>query len=352
MLRFARRFSIMNRSTIRPTLLAVALVALLTTACRERPPAPRPDGSPNRKFTIATVVKLDGIAWFNRMREGVERFARETGHDCFQQGPPKADAALQVQIIQDLIAQGVDAICVVPFSVEALEPVLRKARDQGILVVAHEASNLSHADLIIEPFDNHAYGAHLMDHLARFMGEDGPFAVFVGSLTSQSHNEWIDGALARQQDGYPKLTLVRDRIEEYDDQNTAYQKTLELLKTFPGLKGIQGSASTTAAGAGLAVEERGLQGQVSVVGSGLVSQCRQYLESGSVKLISFWDPADAGYVMNQLAVRLLEGRRVADGEDLGVAGYQALQRDPAKTNLFFGAAWVDVTTNNMAQYPF
>lgn len=342
----------MNRKAIRPLLLAVALVSLFLTGCRERPPASGPERTPDRRFTIATVVKLDGIAWFNRMREGVERFAGETGHDCFQQGPPKADAALQVQIIEDLIAQGVDAICVVPFSVEALEPVLQKARGQGIVVVAHEASNLLQADLIIEPFDNHAYGAHLMDHLARFMGGEGQFAAFVGSLTSQSHNEWIDGALARQKAEHPKLTLVRDRIEEYDDQNTAYQRTLELLKTFPELKGIQGSASTTAAGAGLAVEERGLQSQVSVVGSGLVSQCRQYLESGSVKLISFWDPADAGYVMNQLAARLLEGRTVADGEDLGVEGYHALQRDAGKTNLFFGSAWVDVTTNNMAQYPF
>jgi simple sugar transport system substrate-binding protein len=342
----------MKRKTLIPVAALLVLSGALTTGCGERSPEVSPGGPGDRKFTIATVVKLDGIAWFNRMREGVERFARETGHDCFQQGPPKADAALQVQIIEDLIAQGVDAICVVPFSVEALEPVLRKARAEGIVVVAHEASNLKNADLIIEPFDNHAYGAHLMDHLAEFMGDEGQFAVFVGSLTSQSHNEWIDGALARQESEHPGLSLVRDRIEEYDDQNTAYQKTLELLKAFPELKGIQGSASTTAAGAGLAVEERGLQDQVSVVGSGLVSQCRQYLESGSVKLISFWDPADAGQVMNQLAVRLLEGREVTDGADLDVEGYRALQRDGSRTNLFFGSAWVDVTTNNMAKYDF
>lgn len=110
-------------------------------------------------------------------------------------GPPQADAALQVQIIEDVIARGVDALCVVPFSVEALEPVLRKARNQGIVVVSHEASNQVNTDAIIEPFDNLAYGAHLMDHLARHMGEQGQYAVFVGSLTSKSHNEWIDAPL-------------------------------------------------------------------------------------------------------------------------------------------------------------
>ena len=330
------------------------LCGLLATAIAFSCSPGTDDSTPTdgRRFTIATVVKLEGDTWFTRMREGVERFARDTGHECFQQGPPKADAALQVQIIEDLIAQSVDAICVVPFSVEALEPVLKKARARGIVVVSHEASNQINADAIIEAFDNDAYGAHLMDHLARFMGNEGQFATFVGGLTSKSHMEWIDGALARQKDKYPELEQVAERIEDYDDQNLAYEKTKELLTTFPNLRGIQGSASTTAAGAGLAVEERGLQDKVMVVGTSLVAQTRPYLESGSVKLISFWDPADAGYAMNRIAEMLLEGKTLTTGTDLGLAGYESLKQDPNKPNLFYGNAWVDVTKENMDEYDF
>jgi simple sugar transport system substrate-binding protein len=330
-------------------LVTSAVVLLLLSSCRDKSAQ---EGSAKRSYVIATIVKLDGIAWFDRMREGVDRFSKETGHKCFLLGPPQADAALQVQIIEDVIAQGVDAICVVPFSVEALEPVLRKARNQGIVVVAHEASNQVNADVIIEPFDNFAYGAHLMDHLARFMGETGQYATFVGSLTSKSHNEWIDGAIARQREKYPKMVPATDRIEEYDSQNMAYEKTKELIRAYPDLRGIQGSASTTAAGAGLAVEEKGLQDKLMVVGSGLVSQCRPYLESNSVKLISFWDPADAGYVMNKIAVMLLEDQELCEGMDLGIAGYEQLRRDANKPNLFYGSAWVDVTKENMDAYDF
>ncbi len=184
------------------------------------------------------------------------------------------------------------------------------------------------------------------------MNQAGQYAVFVGSLTSKSHNEWIDGALACQKEKYPKMELVTGRIEEYDNQNMAYEKTKELIKAYPDLKGIQGSASTTAAGAGLAVEEKGLQDQIAVVGSGLVSQCRQYLESGSVKLISFWDPADAGYVMNKLAVILLDGQEVTDGMNMEIPGYENIRQDAEKPNLFYGSAWVDVTKENMDQYNF
>jgi len=310
------------------------------------------EGRKDTRYTIATVVKLDGIAWFDRMKGGIRRFGEETGHRCYQLGPSQADAALQVQIIEDLIAQGVDAICVVPFSVEAVEPVLKKARARGIVVVCHEASNQVNADAIIEPFDNAAYGAHLMDHLARSMGEQGEYAVFVGSLTSKSHNEWIDAAIARQRQKYPKMTLVTQRIEEYDNQNIAYEKTKELIKAYPRLRGIQGSASTTAAGAGLAVEEKGLQDKIAVVGTGLISQCGPYLKGGGAKLISFWDPADAGYVMNKLALTLLEHKALADGMDLGAEGYHAVRRDAEKPNLFYGSAWVDVTKENVDAFNF
>ncbi len=70
------------------------------------------------------------------------------------------------------------------FSPEALEPVLKKAMDQGIIVIAHEATNQQNVNYDIEAFDNAGYGAHLMDHLAKYMGAEGEFAVFVGSLTS------------------------------------------------------------------------------------------------------------------------------------------------------------------------
>ena len=43
-------------------------------------------------------------------------------------GPTSADPALQVRAIEDLIAQRVNVIGVVPNDAKALEPVLQKAR--------------------------------------------------------------------------------------------------------------------------------------------------------------------------------------------------------------------------------
>jgi simple sugar transport system substrate-binding protein len=106
----------------------------------------------------------------------------------------------------------------------------------------------------------------------------------------------------------------------------------------------------TAPGAGLAVEERGLQNRINVVGTSLIDVTGQYLESGAVKSISFWDPADAGYVMNTIADMILRGETLSDGVDLGIEGYRRLIQAPGKENLFYGSAWIDLTRDNMSQF--
>ena len=204
--------------------------------------------------SIATVVKIAGIQWFNRMEEGVNQYAADTGANAFQVGPAQADPQQQAALIEDMIAQGVDALAVVPMSPEALEPVLGRAMEQGITVITHEAASQENTHYDIEAFVNEDFGANLMEQLATCMGGEGEYAVFVGSLTSQTHNQWVDGAIAYQEANYPDMTLVGDRNETFDDAQNAYEKAQEVLRAFPNVKGMQGSASTDVAGIGLAIE--------------------------------------------------------------------------------------------------
>jgi simple sugar transport system substrate-binding protein len=300
-------------------------------------------------YTIANVVSIEGLSWYANQEIGMKAWAEETGNKAYMLGPSKADAALQIPIIEDQIAQGVDGLVVTSVYPEALEPVLKKARDLGIAVITNEAAGLKNVDYDIEAFDNIAYGAHLMDHLARFMGEEGEYACFVASLNLKSHNEWIDGAIARQKQKYPKMKLVTDRIEAFNDQTVAYERVKELLKAYPNLKGTLSCSVTTAAGAGLAVEEKGLQDQVMVVGTSIVSTSGQYLESGAVKLISCWYPHDMGIVCNKLCVMVIEGKSINSGDDLGLPGYENVT---VKGNVIYGAAWIDITKENMDKYDF
>ena len=306
-----------------------------------------------KKYTIVTVVKITGINWFNRMEEGVKKYAKDTGNKATQTGPSTADAAQQAAIIEDLIAKKPDAIAVVPFSPETLEPVLKKAMARGIKVITHEADNQMNTLYDIEAFDNVAFGANLNVRLAKCMGGSGKWAVFVGSLTSKTHNQWADGGIANARKN-AGMTLVESKQETADDADQAYQKAKELIRKYPDIKGFQGSASTDVAGIGRAVEEAGLEGKTCVYGTSLPSIAGKYLDSGAVDGIGFWDPADAGYVMNKVAQLVLQGKKITDGMDLGVKGYNKVSVTKGKGAgmIVRGNAFVDVDKGNYKTYNF
>jgi simple sugar transport system substrate-binding protein len=187
------------------------------------------------------------------------------------------------------------------------------------------------------------------------MGEEGEYAVFVGSLGSKTHNEWVDGGIARQEEAYPNMTLVGEKNESFDDAQIAYEKAKEILKAYPEIKGFQGSASTDVAGIGQAIEEAGLQDQVTVVGTSLPSIAGDLLypvegkETGAIDAVGFWDPKLAGYACNQIALMMLNGEEIGDGIDLGIPGYESLS---AQGNVLYGQGQVYVNAENADQYPF
>lgn len=308
-----------------------------------------------KQHTITTVVKITGIAWFDRMEAGVKEFGEKNpGVKTSQTGPGQADAAQQLRVIEDLIAKKVDALAIVPIDPAALEPVLKKAISRGIKVVTHEADNQKNTLVDVEAFENAAYGARINDRLADCMKQEGKWTSFVGSLGMQSHVQWAEGGAANASKKYPKMTLVDAKTESNNDATKAYEKAKELLRKHPDLKGFQGGSSVDVLGIGRALEESGLQGKVCVFGTGLPSETSKYLESGAITGIAFWDPKDAGLAMNRVAQLLLEGKSVTDGMDLGVPGYNKVKVTKGSGNglIVKGQAWVDADKANYKQYPF
>ncbi|KAB2683384.1 MULTISPECIES: autoinducer 2 ABC transporter substrate-binding protein [Brucella/Ochrobactrum group] len=306
------------------------------------------------KPTIVTVVKVTGENWFTRMNEGVDAYGKDNANvSTSQVGPAKADAAQQTRIIEDLVAKNVSAIAVVPMDPSALEGVLRRASQRGIKVITHEGDSLVNTDVDIEAFDNKAFGARINEKLAECMGKSGKWTSFVGSLGSLTHNQWVDAG-AENAKQYPDMELVAEKNESFNDANRAYEKAKEILRKYPDIKGFQGSSAIDVIGIGRAVEEAGLQEKTCVYGLGLPKDTGPYLESGAVDQIFFWDPKDAGYVMNKVSDLVLKGEEIKDGMDLGVPGYEKMTviKGPGKGIIIQGQAWVDADKSNYKNFPF
>ena len=342
---------------------AVALTAAMTVsmaasvnvfAADGYDPADFKSDKDSSEWTIAVVTKDNTANWFKRMEVGVNEFGEETGINVIQKGPANADAASQVQVIDDMINQGVDALCVVPIDPGAIEASLKNAMDKGIVVVTHEASNQVNTLYDTEAFTAEDFGAAIMDALASDMGEEGKYAEMVAYTTSTTHMEYANAEKARQEEAYPNMELINDgavpTCESEESIDTAYERAKEVLKANPDLKGFTGVASTDCPGIAKAVEELGLD--VKVVGVGTPNEFKPYVESGTISTIKLWDPKDSGYIMCKVASMILGGETIEEGADLGLDGYNSITISEGDNKCIIGQADLTITKDNIDDYDF
>ncbi|MBR8183418.1 substrate-binding domain-containing protein [Burkholderia ambifaria] len=265
------------------------------------------------KPVIGIVAKIGGIPWFNAMDAGIRKRAAQLGVKAFMVGPTSADPALQVRAIEDLIAQRVDVIGVVPNDAKVLEPVLQRARAAGIKVITHESPNQQNVDWNFELASAKGFGEAYAKRLASVMGGKGEYAVFVGSLTVPLHNAWADAAIAYLKANAPGMTLVGDRYGVAEDVDASRKTALDLMRAHPNLKAILAFGSQGPVGAARAVAERQAKGKVVVLGPFSPGQGRRLVHEGVLTGGYMWNPEQAGEVFVTLGTMLANGQPVKDG---------------------------------------
>lgn len=300
--------------------------------------------------TIAFVPKVMGQAWWDHVQENVEEWSEENGIDVIYKGPTDVDAAAQVQIMTDLVNQGVDVLCFSPNDPDACEAICKEAMDKGIIVIATEASGMENVTYDIEAFDETGLGGFLMDQLAEQMDGEGQYITMVGSMTMESQNNWADAAVARAEEAYPDMELVPDaRVADDSDAEKAYELTKELITKYPDLKGILGTGSFDAPGAARAIQELGLTGKVFAISVAMPLEVADYLEDGTLGSVALWDAGVTAKAMLNCAVKLFNGEEIADGADLGVEGYDAVA---LQDKVLVGQGQIAITKENCYDFGF
>ena len=179
--------------------------------------------------------------------------------------------------------------------------MLKRAQAAGIKVITHEGPEQEGRDWNVELIDSVRFGEVQMQRLAKDMGEEGDYVVYVGTLTTPLHNKWADAAIAYQKEHYPKMKLVADRFPGADEIDTSYKTTLDVIKAYPNLKGILGFGSNGPIGAGNAVRQQRLAKKIAVVATVLPSQAKDLIADDIIREGFLWNPTDAGYAMVAVA---------------------------------------------------
>ncbi|PSJ60368.1 rhamnose ABC transporter substrate-binding protein [Pseudaminobacter soli (ex Li et al. 2025)] len=271
----------------RLTVAAALSVAMATTAFT---------GSALADMKVALVVKSLGNGFFDAAHKGAEEAAKEIGGiEVIYTGPTKATAEAQIEVINSLIAQKVDAIAISANDADALVPALKKAMDRGITVISWDSGVAPEGrQMHLNPSDTNLIGETIIKLAADHLPEGGDVAILSAASTATNQNAWIDAAKKALPEKFPKINLV-SVVYGDDDSAKSTDEAKGLLKSNPNLKAIIAPTTVGVVAAAQVVTDENLIGKVNVTGLALPSEFKKFIDNGASQSVALWNPIDLGY---------------------------------------------------------
>jgi rhamnose transport system substrate-binding protein len=302
------------------------------------------------KPRVAFIPQIVGIPYFNAMEAGGNKAAEKLGVQFIYQGPVDTNPVDQLQILSNLIDQGVEAIAISVLDASSLDPVIEQAKEKGSIIFTSDsdAPNSQRAVYVAQASDQ-GLGYTIIDELVKRVGENAKIGIVSGEPTATNLNTWIGFMKERVAAKYPNVTLLEPKFAGGTAQRAA-QLATDLMTANPDLKGIIAVASTTCPGVAQAIESAGKIGQV--VGTGYCSPntARAYLKSGAFGFTVLWDPGELGYLTVWAGQQLIEGKGfTAENQVPGID--RPISYDPKTKILLLGPPAV-FTADNVDQFNF
>lgn len=302
------------------------------------------------KPKVAFVPQLVGIPYFNAMQAGGNRAATDLGVDFIYSGPVDTNPVDQLQIVQNLIDQGVSAVSVSVLDASSIAPVVKAANAKGVKLFTSDsdAPDSGRAVYVAQATDE-SLGDAIIDELVKRVGADAKIGIVSGEATASNLNAWIGFMRSRAAAKYPHLKLLDPQYAGGTAQKAATIAG-DLMTANPDLKAIIAVASSTCPGVGQAIESAGKVGQVIGAGYCSPNTARSYLKSGSFGFTVLWDPEQLGYLTVWAGKQLIDGKPF-QAENM-VKGFSSpVTYDAAKGILLLGPPAV-FTAANVDKYNF
>ena len=197
----------------------------------------------------------------------------------------ETDLAEQVGLVEQMVAQGVDAIVIAPADSKALIPVLKRAQTAGVLVVnidnKLDADTLKQAGLTA-PFvgpDNRAGAKAVGEVLAKKLKAGDEVAILEGVTTAFNSQQRRAGFEDAMNAAGMKIVSVQSGQWEMEKANAVAGS---LLAANPNVKALLCANDNMALGAAAAVQAAGKAGQVEIVGFDNIDAIQPLLADGRV----------------------------------------------------------------------
>jgi len=268
----------------------------------------------------AEEVKKIGLAvpnlqadFFNQIKLGVEGYAGEKGIEVIVVDA-KNDTATQVNQVQDMMTQGIDAFIYIPAGAAAAAVPTRLARAEGIPVINVDRTPEGAPGDTFIAGESVESAYQVCKHIIDLAGGEGKMAIIHGQKGTTPEVDRFKGC-KRAIDENPGIELVTQQWSQMWSPDEGFSIAQNMLQAHPDIKVIFGQADALAMGAAKAVDVAGLSKQVIIGGY-----------DGDVAALEYLAECKGPFIVTATQSTQLMGRLAVDSAIKVAAGEEVPER--------------------------
>ena len=267
--------------------------------------------------SVGYITKSSSNAGWMMINQGAADAAEEAGVDLVTVGPAfQGDLSSQLEVFENLVAQGVDAIGIAPVDSSGVAPAVNDAMDAGIPVVAIDTGVSGAAVTSFVATDNYAV-AKVQGAVAATLINDGDAIIYVtGNQAQSTGQERRNGFIEAFKTARPNSEILEVPTEW--DSNQAQEGVEAILNSRSDIKMVANAWDGGTMGAKAAMENLGLEaGDIKLVGFDGATDAIEAMDKGWVHADTAQMLYQMGYQGIKAAVAASQGKDVSPRIDTG-----------------------------------
>jgi len=246
------------------------------------------------KVKIGVSMALFDDVWLTLVRDAMTKWAKSHPDVELTIVDANNDSAKQTGQVENFLAQGMNAVVILPVDTAATGPMTKAVVKAGkpLVYVNRKPSNLP-KDVVYCGSNSIEAGIMNMEELGKVMGGKGNVAILMGELSNEAAIGRTDGIKKVVKEKFPDIKVVREQSGNWKREQG---KTImeNWLASGQEINGVASNNDEMALGALQAIKATGKLGKIPVGGTDGSRDALASMDKGELNNTVFQDPVGQG----------------------------------------------------------